>query len=121
MGQSGFRIALAALAVVSCLAACTPQPDAAGPAVADDGANLSRLHHLVGATPAVLTAELGAPALRRSEGPDEVWLYRSPVCGLAVFLFPNADGTERVAAAQPASGNVGPGSCMASLEHAAAS
>ncbi len=71
---------------------------------------------LVGATPQVLDAEFGKPELRRMDGSAQVWLYHSPVCGLNLFLYPDARGVPRVASAVPDNGNA-PANCMQSLEH----
>lgn len=68
---------------------------------------------LMGSTPQVLNADFGPPMLRRVDGPAQVWVYESPVCGLQVFLYPDAGGTPRVAAAVPDNGN--PASCMQSF------
>ena len=70
---------------------------------------------LVGSTPQVLNADFGPPMLRRVDGPAQVWVYESAVCGLQVFLYPDAGGTPRVAAAVPDNGN--PASCMQSFAH----
>ena len=56
---------------------------------------------LVGATPAVLNADFGTPVLRRTDGSAQVWLYQSAVCGLDVFLYPDANGAPHVAAVLP--------------------
>jgi hypothetical protein len=68
---------------------------------------------LVGSTPQVLNADFGPPVLRRTDGPAQVWIYESAVCGLQVFLYPDAGGTPRVAAAYPDNGN--PAACMQSF------
>jgi hypothetical protein len=70
---------------------------------------------LVGATPQTLKQDFGQPILQRVDGSAQVWLYRSPVCGLSLFLYPDANGVPRVAAAIPDNGAVS-ASCMASLE-----
>jgi hypothetical protein len=70
---------------------------------------------LMGFTPQVLNADFGPPMLRRVDGPAQVWVYESSVCGLQVFLYPDAGGTPHVAAAVPDNGN--PASCMQSFEH----
>jgi hypothetical protein len=54
--------------------------------------------------------------LRRMDGSAQVWLYHSAVCGLNLFLYPDANGVPRVAAAVPDVGDA-PGPCMQSLEH----
>ncbi len=68
---------------------------------------------LVGATPVTLRADFGAPSLQRIEGPAQVWLYQSPVCGLNVILFAGQDGVPHVAQALP---NGDPVRCMQSLQ-----
>ncbi len=68
---------------------------------------------LMGSTAQVLNADFGAPLLRRTDGPAQVWVYESSVCGLQVFLYPDASGTPRVAAAVPDNGN--PSACMKSF------
>ncbi len=70
---------------------------------------------LLGSTPQVLSAEFGTPVLRRVDGPAQVWLYHSAICGLNVFLYPDANGTPRVAAAVP--DNDDASACMQSLTH----
>ncbi|HUW81015.1 MAG TPA: hypothetical protein VMV54_09020, partial [Acidocella sp.] len=69
---------------------------------------------LVGATPAMLNAEFGQPALLRVDGPAQVWLYRSAVCGLNLILYTDHAGVPRVADAVPDAGD--PSRCMASLQ-----
>jgi len=71
--------------------------------------------NLVGATPAVLNAAFGQPVLLRVDGPAQVWLYHSAVCGLNLILYPDGTGTPRVATAVPDNGD--PASCMESLQH----
>ena len=68
---------------------------------------------LTGTTPQVLAADFGQPMLRRVDGPAQVWVYESAVCGLQVFLYPDAAGMPRVAAAVPDNGNAA--SCMQSF------
>lgn len=69
----------------------------------------------MGSTPQVLNADFGEPALRRTDGQAQVWVYETASCGLQVFLYPDAAGTPRVAAAVPDNGNAG--ACMQSLAH----
>ncbi|HQT66950.1 MAG: hypothetical protein B7Z78_12030 [Rhodospirillales bacterium 20-60-12] len=76
---------------------------------------------LVGDSPALVTATLGEPALRRVEGPSQVWLYASPLCRMNVFIFPGADGKPLVAAASPIEPAVNPANCLASLERTTSS
>jgi hypothetical protein len=70
---------------------------------------------LVGSTPAVLSAEFGQPALLRVDGPAQVWLYHSSVCGLNLILYPDRAGVPRVADAVPDNGD--PARCVESLQH----
>jgi len=51
---------------------------------------------LLGAGPETLRRWLGEPALRRREGPAEVWLYAGPACALDLILY-DAPGGPRVA------------------------
>jgi hypothetical protein len=71
---------------------------------------------LVGSTPQVLNAEFGQPVLLRTDGPAQVWLYHSQACGLNLFLYPDAGGVPRVAAAVPDHGD-DPARCVQSLVH----
>ncbi len=71
---------------------------------------------LMGSTPQILNADFGPPVLRRTDGQAQVWVYESAVCGLQVFLYPDAGGTPRVAAAVPDNGDQA--SCMQSFAHA---
>lgn len=61
-----------------------------------------------------LNADFGQPALRRVDGQAQVWLYHSSSCGLNVFIYPDAHGVPRVAAAVADNG-MDPQSCMQSL------
>jgi hypothetical protein len=72
---------------------------------------------LVGSTPQLLDADFGPPSLRRVDGPAQVWVYESAVCGLQIFLYPDAAGNPRVAAAVPDNGpdNSSVASCMLSF------
>ncbi|MDE8347804.1 MAG: hypothetical protein POH28_16765, partial [Acidocella sp.] len=76
---------------------------------------MSDPQNLVGDTPANLSAQFGHPALLRIDGPAQVWLYHSPVCGLDLILYPDRFGTPRVAAAVP--NNADPDRCVRSLQH----
>jgi hypothetical protein len=73
---------------------------------------------LVGATPALLSAEFGQPSLRRVDGAAQVWLYRSAACGLNLILYPDSTGTPRVAMAAPTADSANPASCTTALQHA---
>lgn len=70
---------------------------------------------LKGSSPQVLDADFGAPALRRVDGPAQVWLYHSASCGMNVFLYPDAHGVPRVGAVVPDAGG-SPVNCMQSFE-----
>jgi hypothetical protein len=74
---------------------------------------------LIGSSPQILSAEFGQPVLRRVDGPAQVWLYHSNVCGLNLILYPDASGTPRVATAVP--DNNDPQRCMESLQRATVS
>lgn len=107
--QAVFQLAVAA-AMVLLLSACAkmsaPSADLAA------SASPSAIG-LVGATPATLSSAFGPPALRRTDGTAQVWLYHSPVCGLNLILYPDRNGTPRVAVAVPDNGDAA--SCTASL------
>jgi hypothetical protein len=74
---------------------------------------------LIGSSPQLLNAEFGPPVLRRVDGPAQVWLYHSNVCGLNLILYPDASGMPRVATAVP--DNNDPQRCMESLQRATVS
>jgi hypothetical protein len=74
---------------------------------------------LIGSSPQILNAEFGPPVLRRVDGPAQVWLYHSSVCGLNLILYPDSSGTPRVATAVP--DNNDPQRCMESLQRATVS
>jgi hypothetical protein len=92
------------------LAGCAGAPSSLTSADAGMPANAQAL---MGTTPQVLNADFGPPALRRIDGSAQVWVYESAVCGLQVFLYPDATGNPRVAAAVPDNGN--PTSCVQSF------
>ena len=95
---------------LAALAGCVANPSS----LADSGSGTpASTRALVGATAQVLNADFGQPALLRVDGQAQVWVYESAVCGLQVFLYPDASGTPRVAAAMPDNGNAQ--SCMQSL------
>lgn len=99
-------------ATLGLLSACTaPAPQTS---LADNALPVS-VQALQGSSPQVLDADLGAPLLRRVDGPAQVWLYHSASCGMNVFLYPDAQGIPRVAAVIPDAGD-NPESCMQSLE-----
>lgn len=99
-------VGMGLIALTSCVGP-SPQTVSAPPAAPVD------MQALKGATPDVLDADFGAPALRRTDGTAQVWLYHSSVCGMDVFLYPDSAGTPRVAAVLPDSTN-GP-NCLASF------
>ena len=99
------------LAALAGLTGCADQPMQAG--LDGGGGAAVNPQALVGSTPQMLAAEFGRPVLRRVDGPAQVWVYQSAVCGLQVFLYPDAAGTPRVAAAVPDNGNAA--GCMQSL------
>jgi hypothetical protein len=73
---------------------------------------------LVGSTPQILNAEFGKPTLLRTEGTAQVWLYHAPDCGLNLILYPDSNGTPRVALVTPTADSAVPGQCTASLQRA---
>ena len=105
-----------AVGALFCLAACA-QPASQN---AQTGSSVPVLaaQNLIGATPALLNAAFGPPALRRMDGDAQVWLYHSQVCGLNLILYPGPDGVPRVAYAVP--DNNDPASCTASLQRSVA-
>ncbi|SHF07415.1 hypothetical protein SAMN02746095_02023 [Acidocella aminolytica 101 = DSM 11237] len=101
--------------ISSCLAGMALLSACAAPGSQDSIASLPVSEQaLKGSTPQVLAADFGPPMLRRVDGPAQVWLYHSPVCGLNVFLYPDSHGVPRVAAVVPDNG-ANPQSCMQSL------
>jgi hypothetical protein len=105
--QALFHLAVAAVAIMllsGCTMTQTPSAGLASPLT--DG-------RLMGATPAALSSAFGPPELRRVDGTAQIWLYHSPVCGLDLILYPDHNGTPRVAMAVPDNGD--PVSCTASL------
>jgi hypothetical protein len=72
--------------------------------------------NLIGSTPQVLDAEFGQPTLLRVDGTAQVWLYHSAICGLNLFLYPDASGVPRVTMATSADGSPTIGDCPVSLE-----
>jgi hypothetical protein len=61
-----------------------------------DPARPTAAAQLLGAGPEVLRRWLGEPALRRTEGSAEIWLYAGEACALDLVLYPEA-GRLRVA------------------------
>lgn len=104
--------ALAAAVAAAALAGCASPP--AETSQAPVFSPLLTAQSLVGATPARLSAEFGQPILRRIDGPAQVWLYHSEVCGLNLILYPDRNGTPRVTTAVPDNGDAA--SCTASLQ-----
>jgi hypothetical protein len=70
---------------------------------------------LLGATPQLLSAAFGKPAILRVEGTAQVWLYHDSGCGLNLVLYPDTTGTPRVALAAPTEDGGDPAACSASL------
>ncbi len=71
---------------------------------------------LIGASAASLSTTLVPPALRRVDGPAQVWLYTSRVCRLELVLYPGAAGQPQVSYARRMPRDVGTATCVASLE-----
>ncbi len=116
MGRLGNKTvwvaALATLALAGCANMSLPPMLGGGSAPSTLVAPMSAAM-LVGATPAVLNAQFGAPALLRVDGTAQVWLYHSPVCGLDLILYPDSSGMPRVADAVPDNGDAS--RCVASF------
>ena len=64
------------------------RPDPAAPLPEVDASP----ERFLGASPDALGAELGRPALVRTEGPARVWQYRGQACVLDLVLYPGTDG-----------------------------
>ena len=92
------------------LAGCAAAPSAVS---ASAGLVPASAQALMGSTPQILNADFGPPMIRRTDGQAQVWVYENAVCGLQVFLYPDAGGTPRVAAAVPDDGDQA--SCMQSF------
>jgi hypothetical protein len=101
----------AVLWVVVCLAlvGCTPPRSLQASSIAQPGGISVR--PLLGSTPAILDAEFGRPALRRVDGPAQVWLYQASSCGLNLILYPDGNGVPRVASATTLDGSPTLGDC----------
>jgi hypothetical protein len=113
MGRPSFVLFLGLCVAGSGLAGCAPSDNALTLSGGGGAGGMAPMTSLLGATPASLTASLGVPALRRVDGPAQVWLYHSPTCGLNLILYPDAGGTPRVADAVPDNGNEA--ACLSSL------
>jgi hypothetical protein len=111
MAFSGTYQRLTMGTLILALSACASTPDQSALNTAAPAPITAQ--QLVGATPITLRADFGAPELQRVEGPAQVWLYHSAVCGLNVILFTGQDGIPRVAEAVP---NGDPERCMQSLQ-----
>ena len=105
--------ALSALCLAGCAAGNAPLADNASPAQGAASIPMNAAN-LVGATPSVLDQAFGQPVLLRVDGPAQVWLYHSSVCGLNLILFPDHAGVPRVADVVP--DNADALSCMQSLQ-----
>ncbi len=107
------------LAAFGTLAGCAP-PGAApagagGPTFLQTPLNEQAL---LGATPQLLEAEFGQPALLRVDGAAQVWLYHAPDCGLNLILYPDNAGTPRVAMAAPTDDGGDTAACSVLLQRA---
>ncbi len=111
MALTGTYQLLAIGTLILALSACAATPDQSS---LNNRAPLPvTAQQLVGVTQVTLRADFGAPELQRVEGPAQVWLYHSSVCGLNVILFTGHDGIPRVAEAVP---DGDPQRCMNSLQ-----
>jgi len=109
--RGAFKVA-GVLGVASCLGACAAPPMVMAPISTAAPAPFTA-ENLVGATPATLSAQFGPPVLMRVDGPAQVWLYHSQVCGLDLILYPDRAGVPRVATAVPDNGDEA--ACVASI------
>jgi len=81
------------------------------------------LEELKGLAKADVERRFGAPVFRRSEGPAEIWQYRTRTCSLDVFLYrqPNKSVTVSYAAVRgPSGAPVGEAECLKAVQTARA-
>jgi hypothetical protein len=52
---------------------------------------------LIGLTRERIVERFGAAGFVRKDGPAEVWRYRAPECFVELFIYRDADGSQRVA------------------------
>lgn len=120
MGRPGFSLTTRAV----CLMALSVLAGCGAPAQTASNLQYSTppAQPLIGATPTILSAEFGQPALLRVDGTAQVWLYHSSSCGLNLVLYPDASGMPRVAMVSTADGTASaggaPADCTASLQQA---
>jgi len=109
--RGAFRVAWV-MGAASWLGACAASPNGIATIAPAVPAPFTA-ENLVGATPATLSAQFGPPVLLRLDGPAQVWLYHSQVCGLDLILYPDRAGVPRVATAVPDNGDAA--ACVASI------
>lgn len=85
-----------------------PMPPSTDAGAARPPLLLLEARQLTGATPVMLSELLGEPALQRTEGDAQAWLYAGRACALDLFLYADASGTRRVVHATARSLGSGP-------------
>ncbi|WP_149537066.1 hypothetical protein [Siccirubricoccus phaeus] len=72
-------------------------PSRTGPTRSGQAGPPASAAELLGLNPAELRLRLGEPALRRPEGPGEIWLYTAAACALDLVLYREGRAGLRVA------------------------
>jgi hypothetical protein len=78
-------------------AAAPPPPAAASPPQAAAVPAATGARGLIGLTREDVTARFGPAGFVRRDGPAEVWRYRATECFLELFIYRDADNSQRVA------------------------
>ncbi len=77
--------------------AAAPPPVAGGPPQAAAVPAATGARALIGLTREDVTARFGPAGFVRRDGPAEVWRYRATECFLELFIYRDADSSQRVA------------------------
>ena len=77
--------------------AAAPPPVAGGPPQAAAVPAATGVRALIGLTREDVTARFGPAGFVRRDGPAEVWRYRATECFLELFIYRDADNSQRVA------------------------
>ncbi len=88
---------LAALLLVTACASTDHDAPLSAARPAAPSAPVFQLNDILGAVPAALDQQLGAPALTRREGDGEFRRYTLSTCTLIVILYPDEAGAVRAA------------------------
>ncbi|OJY65817.1 MAG: hypothetical protein BGP12_18450 [Rhodospirillales bacterium 70-18] len=116
MGLRRLAAALLALGLAGCAVPAPPTPAAAPAAPAPRPPPPARAGALVGATPAQVVAIMGPPALRRVDGPAEVWLYGGEAgCRLDLIFYRDAAALRVALATAHAPPKLTESACLARL------